>query len=85
MTNYTYPVNVTGYKFFSELDALQAVQHCATYYDNPKWTQYWTANYDNPVFWFILSDDSLVPVLGQPINFEYLQMGPSSETNEFII
>lgn len=80
-----YPVTVTGYKFYSQLDADEAVQHCADYYNTPNWTQCWQANYNTPTFWFILSDESLVPVLGQAITFEYNQLSPAVDLQNEII
>lgn len=69
-------VEVKGYRFYSEQDAIDAVEHCNTYYQYSPWTQYWIARYDDPVFWFILEDESLVPVLGQPIQFQYKELNP---------
>jgi len=72
------PVTVSGYVYTTELQAEIAVQQAADFYNYPGWTQFWVAGYNDPIFWFILSDESLVPVLGQPITFEYLQMTPDS-------
>ena len=74
-TEYSY-VNATGYRFYSEQDAIDAVVHCDNYYDYSPWTQYWIAQYDEPVFWFILEDESLNAVLGQPIQFQYKELLP---------
>ena len=71
-------MEILGYKYTNEQDAINARKQCADYYGLPKApedvTQYWvdynTANLDNPIFYYIIFDDSLRIVLGEPITFE---------------
>lgn len=66
-----------GYKYLVEADAQQARKDCSDYYGIPvspeDTTQYWV-NYqcailDEPTFWYITYDESLVPILGEPAEF----------------
>lgn len=67
-------INVKGYKYNSEQDAINAVEQCNQYYaplpDGWNWCSYETANLDNPIFYYIYYNDSLDEVLGQPSTFE---------------
>jgi hypothetical protein len=71
-------MEITGYKYANEQDAINARELLDTYYGIPvspdsvtqNWCEYETANLDNPVFYFIRFDESLEVVLGQPITFE---------------
>lgn len=74
MINQYQEVYVSGYVYQTEQAAIDAVQQAAIFYDYPEWTQYWPARYNDPEFWFILADDSLIPVYGDPINFSYLEL-----------
>ena len=74
-------MTLLGYKYLTEEDAQQARKDCSDYYGIPvsleDVTQYWVdyqcAALDTPVFWFILFDESLVPILGEPIEFDITQ------------
>lgn len=65
---------IKGYKYYQEQEAKDAVSSCNVYYNiqvkpenvTTSWVDYKEAN----GFWFIIYDDSLLPVLGQPIEFE---------------
>ena len=65
-----------GYTYNSVIDAQTAVQQCDTYYGIPKnpddvtqhWVEYEYSVNDN--FYFILFDESLLPILGEPVEFE---------------
>lgn len=65
-----------GYTYNSAIDAQTAVQQCDTYYGIPKnpddvtqhWVEYEYSVNDN--FYFILFDESLLPILGEPVEFE---------------
>jgi hypothetical protein len=65
-----------GYTYTNATDAEAAVQQCDIYYDIPKSpddvTQHWVAyEYSqNDNIYFILFDESLLPVLGEPIEFD---------------
>jgi hypothetical protein len=69
---------VNGYKFTSESEAKAAVNSCNAYYGIPKtpeditqnWVEYQKAELNKPIFWYIVYDESLNGVLGQPIEFE---------------
>jgi hypothetical protein len=69
---------INGYKYTNEQDAIDARKACADYYGLPvspeDVTQYWvdyeTAELDNPIFWYIVFDESIEQILGQPTTFE---------------
>jgi hypothetical protein len=71
-------MEITGYKYTNEQDAIDARKACADYYGLPKSpedvTQYWVdyeeANLDTPIFWYIIFDPSIKQILGQPTTFE---------------
>ena len=71
-------MEVTGYKYTNEQDAIDAREQCDVYYGIPvapeditqNWVDYNTATLDNPIFYYITFDDSLRIVLGEPITFE---------------
>ncbi len=71
-------MQVTGYKYTIEQDAINAREQVDAYYGIPispndvtqNWTDYQTAELDNPIFWYIVYDQSLEIVLGAPIIFE---------------
>ena len=71
-------MKVTGYKYTTEQDAINAREACDAYYGIPvspedvtqNWVDYQTANLDNPIFYYITFDESLKVVLGEPITFE---------------
>jgi hypothetical protein len=75
---------ITGYKYDTELDAQVARKACADYYGLPKSqedvTQYWVdysfAEYNDPQFWYIVYDESILDILGEPIDFEVVQIDP---------
>jgi hypothetical protein len=71
-------MEVTGYKYTNEQEAIDARKQCADYYGLPvspeDVTQYWVdyneASLDAPVFWYIVFDSSIEMILGQPTEFE---------------
>jgi hypothetical protein len=71
-------MNVLGYKYTNEEDAIAAVELCNFYYNIPSsvnaltqnWVNYELASLNNPVFYYIKYNDSLNVVLGEPIIFE---------------
>ena len=71
-------MEITGYKYTNEQDAIDARKQCADYYGLPvspnDVTQYWvdyeTASLDTPIFWYIVFDESIEQILGQPTTFE---------------
>ena len=71
-------MEVIGYKYTNEQDAIDAREQVDVYYGIPvspedvtqNWVEYQMANLDNPIFWYITFDESLKVVLGEPITFE---------------
>ena len=71
-------MEVTGYKYTNEQDAIDAREQVDIYYGIPvspddvtqNWVDYNTATLDNPIFWYITFDESLEVVLGKPTQFE---------------
>jgi hypothetical protein len=69
---------INGYKYTNEQEAIDARKACADYYGLPVTpedvTQYWVdyeiANLDTPVFWYIMFDESIREILGEPTEFE---------------
>lgn len=73
-------MEVTGYKYTNEQEAIDARKQCADYYGLPKtpedvtkyWVDYNEASLDTPVFWYIVFDESIENILGQPTKFEVI-------------
>jgi hypothetical protein len=71
-------MEVNGYKYTTEQEAIQAREACDTYYGIPvapddvtqNWVEYQTASLDTPIFYYITFDESLKVVLGNPTDFE---------------
>ena len=71
-------MEVLGYKYTNEQGAINAREQVDAYYGIPvspddvtqNWVDYQTAEYDTPIFWYIIFDDSLKVVLGEPETFE---------------
>jgi hypothetical protein len=69
---------ITGYKYTTEQDAINAREQVDAYYGIPvspddvtqNWVDYQTANLDTPIFYYIIFDESLKVVLGEPITFK---------------
>jgi hypothetical protein len=67
-----------GYKYTTETDAIAARQQCDAFYGIPKsleditqhWIDYQFAELNEPQFWYIAFDESLLPILGEPTEFE---------------
>jgi hypothetical protein len=80
-------MEVTGYKYTNEQDAINAREQIDTYYGIPvspdditqNWVDYQTANLDTPIFYYITFDISLEIVLGEPITFEVTTPPPPFE------
>lgn len=75
---------INGYKYETEAEAIQARKDCADYYGLPKspkditkyWVDYSFAKLNAPQFWYIVYDESILPVLGEPIEFEVITEMP---------
>lgn len=69
---------INGYKYTNEQDAINAREQCDAYYGIPvspddvtqNWVDYQTASLNNPIFYYIIFDESLRVVLGEPITFD---------------
>jgi hypothetical protein len=69
---------INGYKYTNEQDAIDARKACADYYGLPTapenvtkyWVNYEIAELDNPIFWYIVFDESIRVILGDPTEFE---------------
>lgn len=80
---------INGYQYSTEQDAINAREACDAYYGIPKtpdditqnWVDYQFATLNNPQFWYIVFDESLTPILGQPTEFEVIQPNPFDETH----
>lgn len=76
---------IIGYKYDTEQDAIDARKQCADYYGLPVtpedttlfWVDYQTASLNEPIFWYIVHDDSLDDVLGYPIEFDVVFNAPT--------
>jgi hypothetical protein len=70
---------MNGYIFTTETEAITARQQCDAYYGIPKSptdvTQHWVDyNYSElDGFYYITYDESLLPILGEPTEFEVTQ------------
>jgi hypothetical protein len=74
-------MEVNGYKFNTEQEAIDARKQCADYYGLPKtptdttlyWVDYQEASLDTPIFWYITFDESIEAILGAPTTFNVTQ------------
>jgi hypothetical protein len=73
--------SINGYQYFSEQEVIAAQTQCDAFYGIPKtptditqhWISYNFAELNEPQFWYITFDESLLPILGQPTEFEVIQ------------
>jgi hypothetical protein len=71
-------MEINGYKYTTEQEAIDAREACDTYYGIPvapddvtqNWVEYQTADLNEPIFYYITFDESLTVVLGEPTDFE---------------
>ena len=69
---------INGYKYTTESEAQAAQKACNDYYGIPvspddvtqNWVEYQLAELNEPTFWYIVYDESLQVVLGNPTEFE---------------
>lgn len=77
-------MEITGYKYTNEQDAINAREQVDTYYGIPvspndvtqNWIDYQTANLNDPIFYYITFDESLEIVLGEPTTFDVIIPNP---------
>jgi len=70
-----------GYQYNTEQDAINAREACDAYYGIPKspddvtqnWVDYQFAKLNEPQFYYITFDESLLIILGEPSEFEVIQ------------
>lgn len=73
-------MNINGYKYITEQEANNAREACDAFYGIPvspdditqNWVDYNFAELNMPQFWYIVYDESLLPVLGEPVEFEVI-------------
>jgi hypothetical protein len=71
---------IKGYQYLTEQEAIAAQTQCDTFYGIPKtptditqhWVNYNFAELNTPQFWYITFDESLIPILGEPSEFEVI-------------
>jgi hypothetical protein len=60
-----------GYKYQTEQEAIDARKQCADYYGLPKSpedvTRFWVDYQEGDGFWYIIFDESIRYILGEPI------------------
>lgn len=67
-------MEILGYKYDTEQDAINARESCDSYYGIPvssedvtqNWVEYQIAELNIPKFYYIIFDESLKVVLGEP-------------------
>lgn len=72
--------SINGYQYITEQEAINARELCDSYYGIPvspndvtqNWVDYQFAELNTPQFWYIVFDDTLLAVLGQPTEFEVI-------------
>ncbi len=71
-------MEVTGYKYTTEQEAINTRELVDAYYGIPvspddvtqNWVDYNAATLDNPIFYYITFEESLTPILGEPETFD---------------
>lgn len=79
---------INGYLYTTEQEAIAAQTQCDAFYGIPKnptditkhWIGYNFAELNEPQFYYITFDESLLPILGQPTEFEVIQPPFPNET-----
>lgn len=77
-------MQILGYQYITEQEAQNAVNLTNTYYGIPKepnditqnWCSYTQADLNTPTFWYIIFNDTLSVVLGQPTTFDVVVPPP---------
>lgn len=71
-------MKITGYKYITEIEAINAQILCNSHYGVPyspddvtqNWVGYSSSILDSPNFWYIVHHESLDVVLGLPVEFD---------------
>ena len=69
-----------GYQYSTKQEAINDRESCDAYYGIPvapddvtqNWVEYQFAELNTPQFWYIIYDDSLIPILGTPTELEII-------------
>ena len=69
---------INGYQYITEQEAINARELCDSHYGIPvtpdsvtqNWVDYQYAELNTPPFWYIVYDESLLVVFGNPTTFE---------------
>jgi len=77
-------INIIGYKFLTEQSGIDAIESLNVHYGLPQsatdetqdWCFLYTADMDNPTFWYISFDESMRVVLGNPETFDVTYPDP---------
>jgi hypothetical protein len=72
---------IKGYIFQTEQEAIDTRESCDDYYGIPlspddvtqNWVDYEFSELNTPQFYYIIFDASLIPILGNPTEFEVIQ------------
>jgi hypothetical protein len=72
--------SINGYQYATEQEAITSRELCDAYYGIPvtpddvtqNWVDYQFEELNTPQFWYIVYDDSLLPILGTPIDLEII-------------
>jgi hypothetical protein len=69
-------MEIEGYKYTTEQEAIDARKQCADYYGLPtapeNVTQYWVDYQIADDFFYIIFDESILLILGEPTEFEII-------------
>jgi hypothetical protein len=71
-------MEITGYKYNTESEAIAARKQCADFYGLPitpddvlkYYVNYQEANLNTPIFWYIVFDEGVREILGEPETFD---------------
>jgi len=73
-------MEILGYKYLVEVEAIDARAQCADFYGLPItpedetkfWVDYNEADLNTPIFWYIVFDESIREILGEPTTFDVI-------------
>ena len=73
-------MRIKGYIYKTEDDAMNARELCDAFYGIPvapdditqNWVEYSFAELNTPQFWYIVFDESLLPIIGEPTEFDVI-------------
>lgn len=73
-------MKIKGYIFNNEKNAINGREACDAFYGIPvapdditqNWVEYQFAELNTPQFWYIVFDESLLPIIGEPTEFDVI-------------